>query len=303
MENIVPVLQETPLTIKVPAPISSWYETAWMSTHDPDQLPWLYAQGWVLVRSVTYTEQFQETYGLSIKGTWYLQRRSLKPEKALDSLVKSYTEAYNEGRQLNDQRYDDLIVLYSAVLSKSQDIYNSLESDDAIYEGLVESLMASVTSDHTAYSVDVKGSLDDYGDSMRTQINARFDSEVSKARQSLVDKGTYNTTVWTTTSSGIERERNLSLSDLEDKLMQQRLALKHKVYGELTGMRGRVMAARDRLRDTLHNSADRRLTARNTIVEALSRFVEARTDSYPDLAEIGKLASALGAGSPEAFSP
>ena len=66
-------------------------------------------------------------------------------------------------------------------------------------------------------------------------------------------------------------------------------------------MRGRVMAARDRLRDTLHNSADRRLTARNTIVEALARFVEARTDSYPDLAEIGKLASALGAGSPEAF--
>ena len=38
MENIVPVLQETPLTIKVPAPISSWYETT-MSTHDPDQLP------------------------------------------------------------------------------------------------------------------------------------------------------------------------------------------------------------------------------------------------------------------------
>ena len=119
------------------------------------------------VSPVRDTSNFQGNLWISIKGTWYLQRRSLKPEKALDSLVKSYTEAYNEGRQLNDQRYDDLIVLYSAVLSKSQDIYNSLESDDAIYEGLVESLMASVTSDHTAYSVDVNGSLDDYGDSMR----------------------------------------------------------------------------------------------------------------------------------------
>lgn len=303
MENIVPQIQPTPVTTKIPESISEWYVTETMSTTDGDQLPWLQAQGWVVFQSTTYTEQFQETYGLSIKGKWWLWRRSLKPEKALDSLVKSYTEAYNEGRLINDQRYDDLVVLYSAILEKSQNVYNDLEADDVVYEGLVEALMASIAADHASYSTDVHGDLDDWGDSIRTQINAKFDNRVSSERQTLVDKGLYNTTVWTTTASGIERERALAISDFEDKYIQQKLALKHKVYGELTAMRGRVMAARDRLRDTLHNSMDRRLTARNAIVEALSRFVEARTDSYPDLSEIGKLASALGAGSPESFSP
>lgn len=303
MENIVPALQATPLTTKVAESISEWYSTEYMSTHDQDQIPWLQAQGWIVYQSTTYSEQFQEVFGISIKGTWYLMRRSIKPEKALDSLVKSYTAAYNEGRQLNDQRYDDLVVLYSAILEKSQGVYNGLEADDAVYEGLVEALMSAIAADHSSYSTDVHGDLDAWGASIRTQINAKFDNRVSRERQTLVDKGLYNTTVWTTTSSGIERERALAISDFEDKYIQQKLALKHKVYGELTAMRGRVMAARDRLRDTLHNSMDRRLTARNAIVEALSRFVEARTDSYPDLAEIGKLATALGAGSPESFMP
>lgn len=303
MENIVPALQATPLTTKVAESISEWYSTEYMSTHDQDQIPWLQAQGWIVYQSTTYTEQFQETYGLSIKGTWYLMRRSIKPEKALDSLVKSYTAAYNEGRLVNDQRYDDLVVLYTAILEKSQDVYNGLEASDAVYEGLVESLLAPMPSELETYTADVDGAIDDWGDSIRTQINAKFNSRVSIERQTLIDKGLYNTTVWTTASAGIERERALALSDFEDKYIQQVLALKHKVFGERVQVRERIMAARNRLRDTLHNSMDRRLTARNAIVEALARFVEARTDSYPDLAEIGKLATALGAGSPESFMP
>lgn len=303
MEEIIPDLQPTPLTTMVPEPISTWYTTETMQTTDADQLPWLYAQGWKLYSSVTHTEAFKEIYGTSIRDKYYLWRRSLKPEAALDSLVKSYTDAYNEGRQLNDQRYDDLIVLYSAVLSKSQGVFNDLEASDETYNTLIQSIIASIGTDHTAYSGDVNGDLDEYGISMRLQVNIRFDNAVSAAKQALINRGMYNSTTWTSTYAGLERERSLSLTDLEDKLMQQRLALKHKVHGELTSMRSRVMAARDRLRDTLHNASDRRLTARNTIVEALARFVEARTDSYPDLAEIGKLAAALGAGSPESFSP
>ena len=43
--------------------------------------------------------------------TYVLRRRIIKPENVLDDLVQSYTDAYNEGRQLNDQRYDDLTVM------------------------------------------------------------------------------------------------------------------------------------------------------------------------------------------------
>jgi hypothetical protein len=68
-------------------------------------------------------------------------------------------------------------------------------------------------------------------------------------------------------------------------------------------MRTRVLEARDRLRKELHDSADRRVTIRNAIIDALNRFVEARSDTYPDVTEIGKAAAALGAGSPEAIQP
>jgi hypothetical protein len=61
-------------------------------------------------------------------------------------------------------------------------------------------------------------------------------------------------------------------TSIATRLAEQKLALKHKVYGELTNMRSRVMAARDRLRDTLNNSVERRLAARNMLVEALARF-------------------------------
>lgn len=303
MENIDVSITIPTVSPQVPDAISTWYKTEYMSTTDADQLPWLLAQGWFVYRSVTYTEQFQEVYGISIKGTYYLQRRTINAETALQSLVTSYTQAYNEGRLMNEQRYSDLVVLYSAVLSNTQDVLATMEADDATYKTLAESIVSGIQPAHTAYAADVTGDLDDYGDSMRTQINARFDNELAKARQGLVSRGLYNTTVWDSTSSGIERERSLALSDLEDKIIQQQLGLKHKVYGELAAMQNRLLAARDRLRDTLHNSTDRRLAIRNAVVEALARFVEARTDTYPDLAEIGKLAAALGAGSPGSFSP
>jgi hypothetical protein len=257
-------------------------------------MAWLYAQGWQNER-INYDD-----YG---HATGSLFRRVIKPESVLDDLVESYTEAYNEGRQLNDQRYDDLVVLYKAVISESQDEWDSLLTEDATFETLIGNLVTKIESDHSTFAADVDGDLDDYGDSMRLQINARFDAELSKAQQALADRGMYNTTTWPTTSAGIERERTLALTDLEDKITQQQVALKQKVQAELTSMRGRVLAARDRLHATLTGARDRRLAARNAIVEALGRFVERRTDSYPSLDEIGKLATALGAGSAEALTP
>ncbi len=242
-------------------------------------------------------------YDNSGNATGTLQRRAIKPESVLDDLVESYTDAYNEGRKLNDQRYDDLVVLYKAVLSESQDEWDSLLSKDDAYEAVIEALISSIVSDHSTYAADVEGSLDDYGDSIRLQINTRFDNELTKAKNSLVSRGMYNSTLYETLSAGIERERTLALTDVEDKITQQQLDLKNRVHAEKVSMRSRILAARDRMHSMLTGAADSRLAARNAVVEALARFVERRTDSYPDLAEIGNLAASLGAGSPESYSP
>lgn len=297
MDKLNPTIQATNLTTKTAESVSDWYETQYMSGNwNASEAAWLFAQGWRPHVS-SYSGSTGETTYLS------LQRRALKPESVLDDLVESYTDAYNEGRALNDQRYDDLVVLYSAILDKTEDAYNTLETDDDTFEALVEAILTNVASDFSSYDTDVDGDLDDWGTDLLAEINARFDAELSKAQQSLVDRGLYTSTMWTTISAGVERERTRALNQANDTIEQRQLELKHKVYSEKVSMRERLMAARHRLRDFLRTAKDRQVAARNATAEALARLVERRTDSYPDLGEIGRLAAGLGAGSPEAFSP
>ncbi len=294
MDKLTPVIQATTITTKSAESVSGWYTTqSTAGIYTQGEAAWMAAQGWLTVAIVTEGGQ----------STYFFQRRIIKPESVLGALTASYTTAYNEGRQINDQRYDDIVTLYTTVLDRTEDSYNTLETSDSTWEALIVALINSIDSDYTTYAADVGGDLDDWGTALLAEINARFDAESSKAQQALVDRGLYSGSMWTTTSAGIERERTRSLNDANDKIAQRQLELKHKVYGEHVGVRNRVLAARDRLQTFLHAAKDRQVALRNAAVDALAGIVERRTDSYPDLAEIGRLAGQLGAGSAESFSP
>ena len=298
METVSPIAYITdidPIDQSVPT-VSSWFKAA-IHTVDsvtPDQLAWLFAQGWE-VANITYDE-----YG---NGTGTLRRTEIQSKEVLEDLVQDYIAAYNEGRSLNDQRYDEIVTIFEATLADSQIEFASLEADDAVYDGLLETIVAAIGTDHTTYAADVDGDGDDWGTSVTTRINARFDGKLTSAAQDLTDRGMYNSTVWASVSTGIERERELALSDLADKQIEKQLALKERVQSHLDGVRSRVLAARDRLRATIHNASDRRLASRNALIEAMVSFMERRTDSYPDLAQVGQIATNLGTGTGHAFSP
>jgi len=285
-------------------------------------------------------------------------------------------------------------------------VIDAMEDDYSTLSSVVGSLLTSMASDYSTFADSLDGVLDDYGDSIRSQINTRFDNQLAAAKQGLVDRGMYNSTVWDSIETGLERERSLALSDVADKITQQEISVVRSAYAAQTAMRDRVLAARerlasrladvrkhtagahgrvhaavrdmrrqvhtalqqvhaqlrsvhaqkfagqssvhqalvdmrqrawaakdrvrsrvdavhaarndanarlysakasmrdrivaarDRVRHTLHSQADRRLASRNMLVEAMTRFMEARTDSYPDLSQIGQLAAALGTGDP-----
>ena len=294
MDKLNPTFQDTPVTTQPAISPSIWYGSeATAGIFTAAEVGWMHAQGWKTTSIVT-------SGGIS---TYFFSRRILRPENVLADLVQSYTEAYNEGRQLNDQRYDDLLVLYTALLDKTENTFNTQETADGTFETLIEALITSLGTDFDAWSADVDGDLDAWGETLRDDIDARFDAELSKAQQSLIDRGLYSSAHWTTISAGIERERSRALNQAEDTIAQRQLELKNKVYAEQESMRARVMAARDRLRTYLSSARDRQVAVRNATAEALGRLVERREDSYPDLSEVGRLAAGLGAGSPEAFSP
>ena len=298
MATVLPtdyIVDTDPIDQAVPT-IADWFE---VKTHavdnlGPDQLAWLFAQGWE-VASMQY-----DTYG---NGTGTLRRTEVKSQEILQDLIQDYISAYNEGRDLNDQRYDELVSIYQAIVADSQVQQDVLLADDTVYDGLIEVIITALGTDHTAYETDVDGDLALWNTSLTTRINLRFDNKLTSMQQSLVDRGMNNTTVWTSVATGIERERELALSDLADKKLVQELDLKHKVQDNLNNMRGRVLSARDRLRTTIHSGSDTRMASRNALITAMASFIERRTDSYPDLGQVGQLAAQLGTGSGNTFAP
>jgi hypothetical protein len=272
---------------------SGWYESQTLILEDADQLQWLLAQGWVLVSMLS---EYNSTTERWEAYRWSLSRRVLRPEYALNDLITSFTNAYNEGRTINDQRYDELVSLYSAVVDKTEDELNVLETDDTAWEALVEALITNIGTDESTHNTDVAGDLDDYGTSERNRIDTQFDALSAQHQASLIARGLYNTTVWTAASAGIERERAIADADIEDKILDKQMALKDRLYVLKTEMRSRILAARDRLRTVLHDSDVARVGMRNEILKTLFAFMERREDGYPDIGSIGNLAASLGAG-------
>lgn len=294
MDKLNLVWQDTGLVNEVAANPFTWYVTETTSGYfTQSELAFLTAQGW-------------RPYLTDLTGAnvlYYLSRQVIHPALVLRDLIASYTTAYNEGRHLNDQRYDDVLLLYAVVLDKTEDTLNSNADLDTTHKALIESIIAAMEAAYSAYATDVDGDLDSWGTSLLAEINARFDAESSKANQSLIDRGLYTGLLTTNASTAVERERSRALAQAQDTITQRQLELKHKVYDEGQAMRDRILLAYERLRSYLAGALDRQIAVRNAAADALGRFVERREDDYPDLTEIGRLAAALGQGSPEAFSP
>lgn len=297
MDKINPALYITdtdPVDLGAYSP-STWYVTESANNVPAESVGWMQAQGW----SITATEVEAETG----RTLYDMDRRRIDPELVLKDMVVDYTSAYNEGRDLNDSRYDEIITLYTATLDKSEDEFNDLEDDDSTYDTLIETLILGLYTDHTDYASEVEGALDDYGGSIRTEINTRFTNLIATQKASLIGRGMYNTTIWNTTEAGIERERTVALADFEDKLIERQIAVTTTVKVDKTSMRTQILAARDRLHTTVTAAANYRLASRNAIMQSLESFMERRTDGYPDISQIGQLAASLGAGNPEGIHP
>lgn len=294
MDKLNPVFQDTPVTPQVASTVSTWYATESTTAYSSAELSWLQAQGW----KVFYADLRQPALPI-----YSLSRRIIKPELVLQDLITDYTSAYNEGRTLNDQRYDDLLVLYTNMLDRTEDEINDDADNDDTFQGDVEAIIAAMQAAYTAWAADVDGDLDDWGTDLVAEINARFDAESSKATQALVDRGLSTSLLNTNASASVERERTRALNNASDTITQRQLELTNRIYDAGQDMRSRILSAYERLRDRLSGVTNARIALRNSAAEALGRFVERREDGYPDLTEIGRIAAALGAGSPEAFAP
>jgi hypothetical protein len=128
--------------------------------------------------------------------------------------------------------------LPAADTNLSTDINAELTRFDAATDGLAEGFSDFEAESETA--------LNAYGDSIRTQINTRFDNQLTAAKRDMVSRGLYNAVLYASVTAGVERERSVALTDLEDKITQQRIAIRTGTYDRQSRIKQQELDAKAR---------------------------------------------------------
>lgn len=224
-----------------------------------------------------------------------LKRRKMQTELVLKDMIAQFTRAYNEGRQINDERYDELVALYALMLSRTEDEANAfagLNVDD--FKPLAKLVTDEIKNAIEEYKNAVGDLPADWMQSRIDEINRKFDALLAEAKSKMVSAGTYNSTVWPTTASGIERDRQIALNNLKDDMV----TLKVDVYGKIASMTADVgkglLDCEIRILEMQNKMMLGPTEMRNQVFKWMLDFMERRDDDYPGLESIAQIAERLG---------
>ena len=276
--------------------LTEYIEVEWSDLNPTSYLEWYMAQGWVKYDQLNWNvvTGTSQNYTTVYYSKAYLKRRKLQSELVLQDMITEFTDAYNEGRSINDQRYDEIVAIWNTALDKTEDELNLLAADSDAYDDLMDTFLDEFPDDIDDLVDRLDGILDDFGESQRTAIATRFDSEEAKATQSLIDRGLNNTTIANSVTAGLAREEEVALTDFEDTLV----ARKVEVYLALAKMRAdlkiALIDAHNRwIKLRLENKLAP-LDFRNKVLTAMLNFMERRSDEYPGLDGLSNIAAPLG---------
>ena len=208
---------------------------------------------------------------------WYayqkikLTRRRMDGELILKDMVVSFTNAYNEGRTVNNARYDELVSLYSLMLSHTENEVNkiplcNIQPNDIL--GLADVIEKSLDKDNSIKLAEIRPVYDNalanirnaisalknassipanWQKSREEEINRKFDAEKGKINTAMIANGTYAATAWANVVSGIERDRQNALTALADAMVTLKVDTYSKVATITAESEGRLMVMIEKL--------------------------------------------------------
>ncbi len=227
------------------------------------------------------------------KAVVKLERWIFDNQKAINSLAASFVSAHNDGKKINVDRYDELVKLYATVVSRTEDEMNNIRPiAPKDIRDLIDGVVRDCKSALDLFRNKVGEIPDTFGESRIAEINRKFDKLLEDTRSQLITQGIYNSTVWPTTQSGIERDRQIALSDLMDKLVELRIDAYGKIATLTCDIGGKVIDVLGKFREIVDMFI--KLTeVRNDIFVRMCTFMEKREDSYPGAETIGAGVSKL----------
>lgn len=249
-----------------------------------------------------------------------LVRKRLQGDRVAQHMINQLVSTYNEGRSINTQRYDELCRLYASLVVSTDNAVaniNAAPITPASFAGLVTNIVSKMRSiplpeadslSDAAMKIDDR--MEEWLDGRRAEINRQFDARLEQAKSQMVTNGTYNSVVWPSVASGIERDRQYALNDLNGsiadfesnlagvkaRLFDAKVSLFEAQQKRETGImdvRVRLQEAAARVANEIIDNKVNLINMRNNVAQAMYAFMERRDDDYPDiesvLSSIGQL--------------
>lgn len=250
-----------------------------------------------------------------------LVRKRLQGDEVTDYLMQRLTAAYNEGRRINSDRYDEICRIFASMLSSTQTVASGSDVGVDIasgFYGIEQTLierMRAIALPSVEEVEDITARVDarvaQWLASRTEDINRQFDARLEQTKLQMTANGTYNSVVWPTVAAGIERERqyalnnlSASLADLESSVAQiktsateqkmRRVELARSMETAIAEMRSNLKSARVRVISEVVNNKVNLTKLRNDVAVAMAGFMERRDDAYPDIETILETVTRLG---------
>ena len=272
-------------------------------------MAWFIADGWSVVEKIdsgsrnVWTDSLK-THSYSSWTKYRMARRKMQSERVLQDMVAEFTKAYNEGKVINNQRYSELVSLYTVMVNSTEEaLASSIISQHPDFEALVDYIIDEMKTGASEFKAKIESVMDGYGNSRREAIRRRFDANLASSRQELVSRGLFNNTLWPSVSSGIERERAFALSDLEDKITDKVINTEELLLRIRTQILKDILDVYKTLWAIKSDDFTKVVNARNEVFKWMLDFMERREDQYPDMGNLVNISAQLGYGESGSVSP
>jgi hypothetical protein len=155
MPDIAPTFQDLTPSLFTNADVSQWYYNNFIPGVPDTVAPYLAAHGFLVNSGAPYFIQGEF-------AGWLLNmhRKSFSHADAIQILLNTMVFSFNEGRDLNNRRYEDLVSNLSTLLESNQADVNAFINDEVIdattgYVTLLLSSLDQLSSDHTTFESDL----------------------------------------------------------------------------------------------------------------------------------------------------
>lgn len=229
-----------------------------------------------------------------------LERKRMQSELVLQAMVDQFVERFNEGKKINQDRYDELVSLYTLMQSSSEKELNKVIDDTIDFKPLFEKIQTAFEGTSgtggiiAEYRNAVKNLPANWLQSRIDDINLRFNNLVSSEKARVIGIGLYNTTVWTSLAAGIEHQRSHALDAVASEIATMKVDAYGKIASASSDLYKQLVEAEVRIMEALQKRYIEPINMRNTVFKWMLEFMERRTDETPSVTELPTIAEKLG---------